>query len=270
VGSKNFVEQFIVAELYAGALEAAGLPVERKINLGSTFTVHEALKAGVIDVYPEYTGTGLAVGLDLTAGAETDPAKVFEAVKAGYRSRHNLVWLNPSRVDNGYVLVTSPELASRHGLKTLSDLARVADKLGIAMATEFADRRDGLPGLKARYGITFGKVRQFSTMRLRYEALLQGEADVVNGFATDWQIADRKLVALEDDKKLFAPYELAPVVRPEVAENPAAVAALNRVSEALDTQVMRELNRKVELEGRSARTVAAEFLCQKKLAPCRQ
>jgi osmoprotectant transport system substrate-binding protein len=259
VGSKNFSEQFIVAELYAGALEAAGYQVDRKLNLGSTFAAHEALKAGLIDVYPEYTGTGLTTLLQ-TAPESTDPDRVFERVRTGYRETFGFEWLKRSGVNNEYVVVVPATIASSYGLATLSDLARVSRQLSIAITAEFAERPDGLPGLRAVYGLDFGTVRSFASMRLRYEGLLQGRYDVASGFATDWQITARGLVRLKDDKGLFPPYELAPVARPGLAQDVKAVAALDRVSEALDTEKMRALNEQVERHGREPREVAAEFL----------
>ena len=129
VGSKNFTEQFIVAELYAASLEAAGFKVERKINLGATLVAHEALRTGAIDLYPEYTGTGLGAVMKAQGATETDPQKVYQMVKAHYEKEYKLTWLKPSGVDNGYALVVRPETAQAMNLKTLSDLAKVAGKL---------------------------------------------------------------------------------------------------------------------------------------------
>src|SRR3954470_17817065 len=108
VGSKNFTEQFIVAELYAGALEAAGFKVERKINLGATLVAHEAVRTGAIDLYPEYTGTGLLAVMKLQGKIETDPQKVYQMVKAHYEKEYKLTWLKPSGVNNGYAMVVRP------------------------------------------------------------------------------------------------------------------------------------------------------------------
>ena len=128
VGSKNFSEQFIVAELYAGALEAAGYEVERKLNIGSTFAVHDAIRAGTIDIYPEYTGTGLTTLLQEPAGG-TDPDRIYDQVRTAYRERFGLERLKRSAVNNGYVIVVRPDIAARFGLATLSDLARVSRDL---------------------------------------------------------------------------------------------------------------------------------------------
>jgi osmoprotectant transport system substrate-binding protein len=259
VGSKNFTEQFIVAELYAAALEAAGFKVERKINLGATLVAHEALRTGAIDLYPEYTGTGLSAVMKAQA-TETDPQKVYEMVKAYYEKEFKLTWLKPSGVNNGYAMVVRPETAQAMNLKTLSDLAPVAGKLKLGAGPEFGDRRDGIKGFKEVYGIEFGEYRQFAAMRLRYEALMQKQIDIANGYATDWQIAAEKFAALKDDKGLFPPYQLAPVVRLEIASNPKIVEALDKVDALIDNPTMQELNRQVEVDKKEPRQVAAAFL----------
>jgi len=261
VGSKNFTEQFIVAELYAAALEAAGFKVERKINLGATLVAHEALRTGAIDLYPEYTGTGLSAVMKVQGPTETDPDKAWQTVKAFYEKEYKLTWLKPSGVNNGYAMVVRPETAQSMNLKTLSDLAKVAGKLKLGAGPEFGDRRDGIKGLKEVYGIEFAEYRQFAAMRLRYEALNQKQIDIANGYATDWQIAAEKFAALKDDKGLFPPYYLAPVVRQDtVAGNPRAVEALLKVGSLIDNPTMQELNRQVEVDKKEPRAVAAAFL----------
>ncbi len=261
VGSKNFTEQFIVAELYAAALEAAGFKVERKINLGATLVAHEALKSGAIDLYPEYTGTGLGAVMKLQGPTETSPQKAYQTVKAFYEKEYKLTWLKPSGVNNGYAMVVRPETAQSMNLKTMSDLAKVAGKMKIGAGPEFNDRRDGLKGMKEVYGIEFGEFRQFAALRLRYEALIQKQIDIANGFATDWQIAAEKFTALADDKNLFPPYYLSPVVRMDtVASNPKAVEALLQVGGLIDNPTMQELNRQVEVDKKEPRAVATAFL----------
>ena len=261
VGSKNFTEQFIVAELYAAALEQAGFKVERKINLGGTLVAHEALRTGGIDLYPEYTGTGLGAVMKLQGPTETDPEKAWQTVKAFYEKEFKLTWLRPSGVNNGYAMVVRPETAQAMGLKTLSDVAKVAGKLKLGAGPEFTDRRDGIKGMKEVYGIEFGEFRQFAALRLRYEALVQKQIDIANGFATDWQIAAEKFAALKDDKSLFPPYFLAPVARMDtVAGNAKAVEALGRVDALIDNPTMQELNRQVEVDKKEPRAVAAAFL----------
>ena len=261
VGSKNFTEQFVLGEMYAAALEGAGFKVERKINLGGTLVAHEALRTGGIDLYPEYTGTGLGAVMKLQGPTETDPEKAWQTVKAFYEKEYKLTWLKPSGVNNGYAMVVRPETAQTMGLKTLSDLAKVAGKLKLGAGPEFGDRRDGIKGMKEVYGIEFGEFRVFAALRLRYEALVQKQIDIANGFATDWQIAAEKFAPLKDDKGLFPPYFLAPVVRMDtVAGNEKAVEALLKVGTLIDNATMQELNRQVEVDKKEPRAVAAAFL----------
>lgn len=267
VGSKNFTEQFVVAELYAGALEAAGFKVERKLNLGTTLVAHEAVRTGAIDVYPEYTGTGLNAVVKAQGLTDTSPEKVYDLVKAHYEKEYALTWLKPSGVNNGYAIVVRPETAREMNLKSLSDLAKVAPGLKLGAGPEFADRRDGLKGMKEVYGLEFGEFKQFAALRLRYDALTGKQIDVANGFATDWQIAAERFVALSDDKGLFPPYYLAPVARMELAGNAKAVEALARVGALIDNATMQELNRQVEVDKREPRSVAAAFLKAKGIAP---
>lgn len=259
IGSKNFTEQLVVGEIWAAALEAAGLRVQRRLNLGGTLLAQQALLSGQIDLYPEYTGTGL--GLVLRAPTEGDAGAVFARVAAGYQERFGLRWLAPSGIDNGNALLLRPAIARALGLVTLSDLARAAPRLTLAAGNEFADRFDGLPGLRRVYGIEFRRLRQFAALGLRYAALRHGQADVVNGYATDWQIAAGGFTALADDRRLWPPYQLAAVVRPAAIEAaPALEAVLARVNPRLDNATMQALNREVEGDGEEPRTVAARFL----------
>ncbi|MBL6453757.1 ABC transporter substrate-binding protein [Belnapia sp. T6] len=255
VGSKNFTEQLVVAELFAQALEAAGARVERRVNLGGTAIAHQALLAGEIDLYPEYTGTGL--GVVLKEPPEGDAATVLAKVRAGYAPL-GLDWLDPTGIDNGNALLVLPETARRLGLSTLSDLARAAPGLVLAAGNEFADRADGLPGLRRVYGMEFRRFRQFAALGLRYAALRHGQADVVNAYATDWQIATYGFAVLADDRHLWPPYQLAAVVRHGVLGDLAP--ALLALGPRLDNPTMQELNRQVDQDGEEPREVAARFL----------
>jgi osmoprotectant transport system substrate-binding protein len=262
VGSKNFTEQYILAEIYAAALEGAGIKVERKINLGGTLIAHQALTTGEIDLYPEYTGTALISVLKGEAFGDAD--RVYESVKDFYEQNFKVTWLKPAGINNGYALIVRQDTADKYQLKTLSDLGKVAKSLSVGAGPEFADRKDGIPGLKAVYGAEFKDFRQFAKLGLRYDALAAKQIDVANGFATDWQIADQKLVTLTDDKNLFPPYFVAPVIRQDaLTVNPKAAEILNGVNALLDNETMRALNAKVEQEREEPRTVARDFLKQK-------
>ena len=152
VGSKNFTEQFVLAEIYAQALEAAGINVEKKLNLGGTLIAHKALEEKQIDMYPEYTGTILLAVLKQES--MNDQKAVYDKVKEAYAAK-GLVVLNQAPVNNTYVLVVRPDTAQKYKLQTLSDLARVSKELKLGAGPEFRDRKDGIPGLKAKYGMEF-------------------------------------------------------------------------------------------------------------------
>ncbi len=258
IGSKNFTEQVVLGELYAQALEAKGVKVERKLNMGGTLIAHQALVSGEIDMYPEYTGTALANVLK--AETMTDPDAVYQKVKAHYERELKLTWLKPTKINNTYVLVVLPETAQKHQLKTLSDLAKVSKQLVLGAGPEFRNRKDGVPGLKAKYGIEWKEDRQFA-IGLRYQALANRQVDVIDGYATDGQIAAQKLVKLTDDKRLWPPYFVAPVVRPQaLRDTPQAEALLDQVSALLDDVSMSEMNWRVDGNKEEPKDVARDFL----------
>lgn len=259
IGSKNFTEQFIVAEIYAQALEKAGVQIERHLNLGATLVAHTALTNGDIDLYPEYTGTALAAVVkgDLSGSAD----KIYSDVKDYYEKNLKLTLLQPTKINNGYAIITLPGTAEKYKLKTLSDLGPVSKDLTFGAEGGFSERKDGLPGLKQTYGIEFKEFKVFAKLGIRYSALTNKDLDVSYGFATDWQIADNKLVILDDDKHLFPPYYLVPVVRQDaLAKNPKIAEVLNKISPLLNTDNMRGLNAKVDRDKEEPADVAAEFL----------
>ena len=262
VGSKNFTEQFIVAEIYAQALQNAGIKSQTRTNLGATLIAHAALLNGDIDLYPEYTGTALAhvVKGDLTGSAE----QVYKTVKDYYEKNLHLTLLEPTHVENGYAIVVLPETAAKYQLKTLSDLGPVSKNLSFGAEGSFADRSDGLPGMNRVYGIRFKEFRNLAKLGIRYSALTSKNIDVSFGFTTDWQIAQDKLVVLDDDKHSFPPYFLVPVIRQDtLAKNPKIAEVLNRVSRLLTTENMRAMNTAVERDKEEPKDVATEFLKQK-------
>ncbi|MDX5629387.1 MULTISPECIES: glycine betaine ABC transporter substrate-binding protein [unclassified Brenneria] len=262
VGSKNFTEQYILAEIYASALEQAGIPVQRKINLGGTLIAHAALLKGDIDMYPEYTGTALSAVVKGELSSDAD--NVYQQVKSTYAEKYQLAWLAPAKLNNGYALLVSKATAEKYQLKTLSDLAKAAPQLTIGAGAEFGDRQDGLKGLEQVYGIKFKSFRQFAKVGLRYDALAAGQIDVANGFATDWQIAEGQYVPLTDDRHLFPPYFVAPVVREQALKaQPQAEAVLNKVSALLDNATMQRLNAAVEKDKEEPADVAQAFLREK-------
>ena len=257
VGSKNFTEQFVLAEIYAQALEAAGIKTEKKLNLGGTLIAHKALEEKQIDFYPEYTGTMLLAVLKQEP--MTDAKAVYDKVKEAY-AKMGLVVLNQSNLNNGYVMVVRPETAQKYKLETLSDLTKVAKDLKIGAGPEFRDRKDGLPGLKAKYDMVFGEDLQMA-IGLRYQALKNDQIQVVNGYSTDGMISTLKLKRLRDDKSLWPPYFVVPVIRREALEaNPKIGEVLNRVSALLDETTMAQMNYLVDGEKQEPKDVAREFL----------
>jgi osmoprotectant transport system substrate-binding protein len=262
VGSKNFTEQLIVAEIYAQALERAGIKAQTRPNLGATLIAHAALLNGDIDLYPEYTGTALAhvVKGDLSGSAE----QIYTRVKDYYEKNLHLTLLEPTHIDNGYAIVVLPETAVRYKLKTLSDLGPVSRNLSFGAEGSFADRSDGLPAMNRVYGIRFKEFRNLAKLGIRYSALTSKNIDVSFGFTTDWQIAEDRLVVLDDDKHSFPPYFLVPVIRQDtLAKNPRIAETLNRVSRLLTTENMRAMNTAVERDKEEPKDVATEFLKQK-------
>lgn len=259
VASKDFTEQFILGEMYALVLENAGYNVERRLNLGATPVAHEALLNDQIDLYPEYTGTGLLTVLG--EGVMNDPQAVFDRVSSEYQSQFNLVWLDPAPMNNTQALAMTRERAAELGITTFSDMVANADQLVLIGPPEFAEREDGIPGLRAVYGDF-----QFANFLavdpgLRYPALLNGEADVVVAFGTDGELAAYDLLSLEDDLNLYPPYQVAPVVRAEILEGDDQLAAvLNGLAPLLTNDVMQTLNNEVSGNGREPADVAREFL----------
>ncbi len=263
VGSKNFTEQFILGELYAQALEANGIKTETKLNLGGTLIAHKALEEKQIDLYPEYTGTILLAVLKQES--MTDAKAVYDKVKREYAAK-GLVVLNQAPVNNAYVLVVRPDTAEKYKLETDSDLAKVSKELKLGAGPEFRDRKDGLPGLREKYGMEFKEDMQIA-IGLRYQALKQDQIQVVNGYSTDGMIAAMKLKRLKDDKNLWPPYYIVPVVRKDALDaNPKIAEVLNRVSASLDDATMAEMNYKVDGEKMEPKDVARDFLKAKGIA----
>jgi len=212
VGSKDFTEEFIVGEMYALMLENEGFKVERKHNLGGTPVAQAAITKGDIDIYPEYTSTGLLTVLKKEPIA--DPAQVYSTVKSEYEQQFKLTWLTPSPFNDTNGLATTQAVAEKYGLKTYSDLAAKASELRFGGPAEFAEREDGIKGLAKTYGGFVPKeLKQLGTGPLRYDALKNGDIDVVVVFTTDARIASDKLVVLQDDKTFYPIYNIAPVVR---------------------------------------------------------
>jgi osmoprotectant transport system permease protein len=258
VASKPFGESYLLAEMFAQILESAGYTVDRKPGLGATEIAFQALRAGQIDVYPEYTGTGLLAILG--EPAQSDAAAVFGHVSEVFEQRWGIRWLPPLGFGNTYAIAVRRETAERLGLRTLSDLARAAAQLDAGFTADFIGRPDGLPGLRKAYGISPRSVRALLPA-IKYRALGEGAVDVIDGYATDGFIARYDLVVLEDDEHFFPPYEAAALVSKRLAtESPGAISALTRLSGRLTEERMRSLNERIEVGGEPIAAVAGVAL----------
>jgi osmoprotectant transport system substrate-binding protein len=261
VGSKDFTEQFIIGEMYALVLEKAGFQVERKLNLGGTPVAHAGLLNDEIDLYPEYTGTGLLTVLKLPVSS--DQQMVFDTISKEYKEQFDLVWLDPAPMNNTQALAMTQAKATELGIVTISDMAAQASDLILVGPPEFQAREDGLPGIQAAYGDFQLKEYKAVDPGLRYRALVDGEADVTVAFGTDGEITAFDLVLLEDDKNLFPPYQVAPVVRQSALDaNPGLAEALNAVAPLLTDATMQRLNYEVSGNQQEPAAVAKAFLTE--------
>lgn len=257
IGAKNFTENLIVSEIYALALEDKGYKVERVPNIASSI-IHTALVNGEIDLYPEYTGTGLLAILkkDLL----TDPTQVYDTVKAEYLKQFNLVWLNYSSANDGQGLVIRTDVANELGIKTISDLQKQANEIRFASQGEFDKREDGIPGLEKAYGKFNWKSSKVYDNGLKYEVLASNEADLAPASTTEGQLTKSQFTLLIDDKHVWPPYNLAPVIKKKVLDaHPDIADILNKISASLDTKQITKLNAEVDVEKREYEEVAKQY-----------
>jgi len=262
VGSKNFTEQLILGEMYAQLLEENGFDVERVLNLGGTAVAHEALLAGEIDLYPEYTGTGLLAILEMET--MSDPDEVFDIVSEEYLAQFDLVWLDQAPMNNSNALAVTREFSEERNITTISELVEIADELKLAAVPDFEERPDGLVGLNEVYGdFEFEEILVLDP-GLKYQAFLNGDAEVVLAFGTDGQVAGYDLVVLEDDGGLWPPYHVAPVIRQERLDaSPQVADILNELAPLLTSEIVADLNWLVDGdEAMEPADVARDFLIE--------
>lgn len=258
VASKPFGENYLLAEMFSQLLEARGIPVDRRPGLGATEIAFQAVRTGSVDIYPEYTGTGLVAILG--AQPESDEEAVFRRVATEFPERFGVYWLPGLGFQNTYAIAVRRETAERFGLETLSDLAAIGGQLTAGLSPDFIGRDDGLPRLQEVYGLEMGSVRPL-LQAVKYRALAAGEVDVIDGYSTDGLISRYDLVILEDDRGAFPAYEAAPLVSSRLFETrPEAIAALVQLAGRLDEPRMRELNRRVEADGEEIDVVARDAL----------
>ncbi|MGB6944658.1 MAG: glycine betaine ABC transporter substrate-binding protein [Bryobacteraceae bacterium] len=260
VGSKNFTEQLILGEIIAQHIEARlDMPVERKLDLGGTLLAHQALLAGDIDMYPEYTGT--AFTNVMKRSGVTDPAVVLEQVRAEYSSGFHLDWLDPLGFDDSFAMSVRGEDARARHLETLSDAA--ADPKGFVLGAgyEFLTRPDAYGALNRAYSIKWNAPPVSMDLGLLYQALEHKQVSMAAGNSTDGLLNKLDVTVLKDDKHVFPPYQACIVARQATLEAyPNLRAILSELSGKISDTEMRNMNYAVDAEHRPARDVAKEFL----------
>jgi osmoprotectant transport system permease protein len=259
VGSKDFTENLILAEIIAQMLEKKGVTVERQFELGGTLA-HRTMLAGKLDVYPEYSGTSYTV--ILKKKPITDARKVYEEVKNEYSEKFDYALSSPLGFANDYAILVTEQTAKEKNLKTISDVVAAQTKdWRIGLDQDFMSREDGYKGLKKAYNFEFEQQPREMELSLTYRALDVGELDLIVGYSTDGLISALKLVQLEDDKKYFPPYEAMFVVRKTVLENNTALQEVfKQLDGAISTQEMQKLNYEVDGSKRQPKDVAKEWI----------
>ncbi len=260
VGSKNFTEQVILGELVAQQIErTTQLEVDRKLNLGGTLVCHDALAAGQIDTYVEYTGTALTAILKMAPSADAN--HVYDAVKSAYESRFGLEWTEPLGFNNTFAIVIRKDEAQRLNLKTITDAAPYTSQWVAGFGYEFLEREDGYPGLAKAYNLRFPAPPRVMDLGLTYKAEAERQVDFIAGNSTDGLIDKLGLTVLEDDKHYFPPYDAAPIIRDAVVKkHPEVRDALRQLSGKISAEEMRRMNYAVDGDHRDVKDVVRDFL----------
>jgi len=258
VGSKNFTESVILGELIAQKLEANGCTADRRLNMGGTFVCDTAVRTGSIDAYVEYSGTALTA--ILKQPSLNDRARVDAIVRGAYEKR-GLRWSPPLGFNNTFAMIVRRADAARLGLRTISDLAKVAATYRPGFGYEFTERPDGWPGLQRAYGLQFAHAPRTMDLGLTYKALASGEVDLIAGNSTDGLIDSLGLIVLDDDKHFFPPYDAVVVQRTDLDPRcRGASQALESLRGSIDDASMRRLNYEVDGKKRAVADVVREFL----------
>lgn len=266
IAGKLGAEPEILINMYKELIEEdTDLTVELKPNFGKTGFLYEALKAGSIDIYPEFTGTITGSLLAENVGKlSNDPAAVYEIAREKIAAQDNLAYLKPCEYQNTYAIAVTEAFAENNHLEKISDLKPLEKTAVAGFTLEFNDREDGNRGLNSLYGLNF----QVKTMEpaLRYTAIAGGSIDLTDVYSTDSQIITNNLKVLEDDKKLFPPYQAAPLLRQEtLKKHPEIQTALEKLAGKITSEEMTRMNYAVDVEGKEAKDVAREYLLKEKL-----
>ena len=235
-----------------------GVTIENKSNLGGTQVPWNALQSGQIDMYCEYTGTGL---VDILKQAPVqDPNQVYNIVKQQYPQKYHIDWMQPIGFNDTYAVAVPTSLAQQYHLKTISDLAAVAPNLAFGAEPEYYTRPDGYPGLIKTYGLHFKSTKSMN-VGLKYEAVGNNQVQVLDVFSTDANLIRYNMVVLQDDKSFFPPYYAAPIVREDIlSKYPQVATILNKLAGKLNDTAMQRLNFDVDVQHQSDTAVAKQFL----------
>ncbi|HEM5225083.1 TPA: ABC transporter permease/substrate-binding protein [Streptococcus suis] len=266
IAGKLGAEPEILINMYKLLIEdQTDIKVEIKPNFGKTSFLYEALKSGSIDIYPEYTGTITSTLLkNSPMDLSTNPEEVYTYAKEAILEQDGLMYLAPMAFQNTYALAVTEDYAQKNGIEKISDLAKVQQTAVAGFSLEFNDREDGNIGLKNLYNLQLN----VKTMEpaLRYEAIKSGNVQIIEAYSTDSKVVTYKLKILEDDKRLFPPYQAAPLLSKETLEKyPELEQALGVLAGNISTEEMTRMNYAVDVEGKSAEQVAREYLEQEGL-----
>jgi osmoprotectant transport system substrate-binding protein len=259
IGAKNFTEQVVLGELLAQEIEAkTPLTVERRFYLAGSYICQQAMVAGRIDAYVEYTGTALTA--ILKQPVDRDPESVLKTVRDLYQSKYQITVGPPLGFENTFAMVIRGDDARRLHLTTLSEAAKYTPQWRLGVGYEFEQRPDGLRGLSAAYGLKFAGPPRTMDLGLLYRALEAHQVDMIAGNSTDGPIEALGLVALADDKHYFPPYQAVPLVRDEALERwPEIRMALEALAGKVSAEQMRAMNEAVDGGHRDPGDVVRDF-----------
>jgi osmoprotectant transport system permease protein len=263
IGSKDFTESALLAEIVAQMLEARGVSVERNFELGGNIP-HEALVSGGIDLYPEYTGTSYTAILQ--HAPISDPRAVYAQVKQDYADKFKVEVSQPIGFENTFAILVRGDDARRLNLKTISDAAPHAPRWRAGFGQDFMSRADGYPGFSKTYRLRFAKVSEMD-LSLTYIALSSHQVDLIAANSTEGRIATLDLFQLVDDRQYFPPYEAVYLVRKDsLARVPALSEVLTKLANAISTEEMRKLNYEIDGNKRDTKEVVKEWIKTKGLS----
>ena len=265
IAGKLGAEPDIIINMYKALIEEnSDIQVTLKPNFGKTTFLYNALKSDEIDLYPEFTGTVIETFLKNPPQLDNQPQVVYEAARAGLKNQENLTLLKPMRYENTYAVAVKRSFAKAHQLKTISDLQKISNQLKAGFTLEFIDRQDGYKGLQEKYHLNLNV--QSMEPALRYQAINNGEVNVIDAYSTDSELKQYDLVTLENDQALFPPYQGAPLIKTATLEKyPELAEILNKLAGKISEEEMSEMNYQVNVEGQDPSIVAKDYLKEKNL-----